>query len=143
MTQSFCFFAYLHHGVIASQEGSLWNMHKGLLTASKIAPNFFDQGVIPKIACRGSCGLAEILEFTIVLKAVVSKMSSHCFHGPRGFCKLLFETPRPLLTAPHGQSIIVLRCPCGFSNRSRGVRLHPDTMEKVSGYVQEPHAFIL
>ena len=57
--------------------------------------------------------------------------------------RLSVETPRPLLTAPHGQSIIILRCPCGSSNRSRGVHLHPDTMEKVSSYVQEPHAIIL
>ena len=53
------------------------------------------------------------------------------------------ETPRPLLTAPHGQSIIILMCPCGSSNRSRGVHLHPDTVEKVSSYVQEPHAISL
>ena len=26
------------------------------------------------------------------------------------------ETPRPMLTAPHAQSIIILRCPCGASN---------------------------
>ena len=54
----------------------------------------------------------------------------------------MVETPRPLRTAPHGQSIIILRCLCGPSNRSRGVQLHPDTVATVSSYVQEPHAII-